>query len=156
MTYSEEIQAYWLQFCKDTGTNPTITYGAFSFGDTEEMADELVQLVLDNKKTGTSSAYELYFLPDETDSIPHSGQLDIVLDGRQHPVGVIQNIGVEVLPFKEVSEEQARKEGEGDLSLGYWRRVHIEFWAPYYSSHNLSFSEDTPIVYEDFKLIYPN
>lgn len=156
MTFPKEIQAYWQQFCLETGTNPATHYGAFAFGDTEAMADELVGLVLEGKKTGTSSAHELYFLPGEEEAVPQTGQLDIVLDGREHPVGVIQNIEVSVQAFKDISDEQARKEGEGDLSLDYWRRVHIKFWQPYFASQNLSFNDETPVLYEEFKLIYPS
>lgn len=155
MDHSTNIQTYWQTFCKLSGTDPQTPYGAFTFGNTEAMADELVQLVLDGKKTGTSSGYELYFLPGETEVLPKSGQIDIMLDGREQPVGVIQNISVEVLPFKDVNDDQAHKEGEGDLSLDYWRRVHIKYWEPYYQVNKLPFNDDTLIVYEEFKVIYP-
>lgn len=156
MTHSLAIQAYWQIFCTETGTDPQTPYGAFAFGDTEAMADELAQLVLEGKKTGTSSGYQLYFLPGETEALPQAGQIDIILDGREHPIGVIQNMTVDVLSFKEVSDEQAHKEGEGDLTLDYWRRVHIKFWKPYYQENNITFNEETPVVYEEFKLIYPS
>ena len=155
MTFSTEIQAYWQQFCQASGTDPETPYGAFAFGNTEAMADELAHLVLQGKKTGTSSGYELYFLPGETETVPQIGQIDIVLDGREQPVCVVQNIAITVLPFKEVSDEQARKEGEGDLSLAYWRRVHLKFWEPYFALKELPFNEQTPIVYEEFTLLYP-
>lgn len=153
MTHSTSIQTYWQHFCEKSGTDPQTPYGAFAFGDTEAMADELVQLVLEGKKTGTSSAYELYFLPGETEALPKTGQIDIILDGREQPVGIIQNKRVDVLPFKDINADQARKEGEGDLSLDYWRRVHINFWAPYFQENNLNFTDDTAIVYEEFTLI---
>lgn len=156
MTFSKDIQTYWQRFCDHSGTAPQTPYGAFAFGDTPAMADELVQLVLAGKKTGTSSGYELYLLPGDTEALPQTGQIDIILDGRQQPVGVIQNIRVDVLPFKDVSDDQARKEGEGDLSLDYWRRVHIKFWEPYYQQHSLPFNDQTPVVYEEFKVIYSN
>lgn len=156
MTHSLAIQAYWQIFCTETGTDPQTPYGAFAFGDTEAMADELAQLVLEGKKTGTSSGYQLYFLSGETEVLPQVGQIDIILDGREHPIGVIQNVTVDVLPFKEVSEEQAHKEGEGDLTLDYWRRVHINFWKSYYQENDITFNDETPVVYEEFKLIYPS
>lgn len=155
MTHSPASQAYWQTFCTKTGTHPQTPYGAFAFGDTEAMADELAQLVLDGKKTGTSSGYQLYFLPGETEALPQAGQIDIILDGREQPIAVIQNITVDVLPFKDISNEQAHKEGEGDLSLDYWRRVHTKFWAPYYQENSLTFNDETPVVYEEFKLIFP-
>lgn len=155
MTHSDRIQSYWQTFCQLSGTDPQTPYGAFAFGDTEAMADELAQLVLTGQKTGTSSAYELYFLPGEAEPLPQTGQIDIILDGREEPVGVIQNIRVDHLPFKDVSADQARKEGEGDLSLAYWLRVHLKFWEPYFALKELPFNEQTPIVYEEFTLLHP-
>lgn len=111
MTYSLEIQTFWEHFCMETGTDSETPYGAFAFGDTEAMADELAALVLAGKKTGTSSGYDLYFLPGETESLPHEGQIDIILDGRDKPVGIIRNVRVEVLPFKAISADHAHKEG---------------------------------------------
>lgn len=155
MTHSPEIQDFWQRYCEETNTDPSTPFGAFAFGNTETMADELVQLVLDGQKTGTSSAHELYALPGEDEPVPQAGQIDIILDGRDQPVGIIQNIAVIILPFKDISAEMARKEGEGDLSLTYWRNVHIDFWTPYFAKNDLIFNDDTPIVYEEFKLIYP-
>lgn len=155
MTHSSTNQTYWQAFCTQSGTDPQTPHGAFAFGNTEAMADELVQLVLSGKKTGTSSGYDLYFLPGETEALPKARQIDIILDGREQPVGIIQNVSVDVLPFKDINDDHARKEGEGDLSLDYWRRVHIKFWEPYYQANNLPFNNDTAIVYEEFKVIYP-
>ena len=55
----------------------------FSFGDTPEMADELLALVLAGKKTATCSALWEY----EADGEPLSqvGERTVVLDGRAKP-----------------------------------------------------------------------
>ena len=67
---------------------------------------------------------------------------------------MIQTVKTYVCPFMEVSEEHARKEGEGDLSLAYWRKVHEEFLTGEYERYGLTFDSNTAqILCEEFKLI---
>ena len=54
----------------------------------------------------------------------------------------------------EVSKEHARKEGEGDLSLAYWRQVHKDFFSDELKVEQKDFSETMDVVCEEFKLIY--
>ena len=44
------------------------------------------------------------------------------------PVCVIRLISIRLVRFCDVTEEFARKEGEGDLSLEYWRKEHHRFF----------------------------
>lgn len=37
---------------------------------------------------------------------------------------IIQTKTVDIIPFKDVDEEIAKTEGEGDCSLRYWRSAH--------------------------------
>ena len=62
----------------------------FSFGDSPEMADELLALVLAGKKTATVSV----ILEDE--KAPSVGDLSLVLDGRSTPACVIKTVHVEI------------------------------------------------------------
>lgn len=60
---------------------------------------------------------------------------------------------VYTVPFKDVSAEHAAKEGEGDLSLDYWREVHKEFFTEELEEIGESFSEDMLVVCEEFEVI---
>lgn len=86
----------------------------------------MAELVLKGIKTGTASAYPLYEIKNE--KLPKAGDYSVILDSKNEAVCVIQTTEVYVVLFKEVSEEHAVKEGEGDGSLEYWRNVHIEFF----------------------------
>jgi uncharacterized protein YhfF len=46
------------------------------------------------------------------------------------------------------------KEGEGDRSLEYWRKVHIDFLTHELSEINKTFTENTLVVCEEFELVY--
>ena len=65
----------------------------FSFGDSPEMADELLAMVLAGKKTATVSV----ILEDE--QAPSVGDLSLVLDGRSTPACVIKTVHVETVRF---------------------------------------------------------
>ena len=124
---------------------------AWSFGATTEDADELLELVLKGTKTATASALWDYEAEDEP--LPEPGALSIVLDGTARPRALIETTGVEVVPFDEVSEEHARLEGEGDLSLAHWREVHRPFFTTQ-ATHDRGFSADVPVVCERFRVLY--
>ena len=85
-------------------------------------ADYLAELVLMGQKTATSSAFDLYAVGNEP--LPKENELSIILDSKENAICIIETTKVEVIPFKEVSEDHAYKEGEGDRRLTYWRELH--------------------------------
>lgn len=106
------------------------------------MADTLLSLVLSGAKTGTTS------WPCDPDV--RVGVEDTILDGRGEPAAVIRYVRVEQVPFNDVTAEFAASEGEGDLSLEYWRSEHKDF----FTSVDPGFSEDEIVQCETFELVY--
>ena len=93
---------------------------AWSFG---VEADYLAELVLMGQKTATSSAFDLYAVGNEP--LPKENELSVILDSKENAICIIETTKVEVIPsFKEVSENHAYKEGEGDRTLAYWQKLH--------------------------------
>ncbi|MFC4652532.1 ASCH domain-containing protein [Lactococcus nasutitermitis] len=136
-----------LKFIEKAGFLAEDFRGSWAFGDSKGMADELAELVLAGKKTATASAVAGY---EEDEEFPAAdGKLDLLLDGDENPVAILRNIKVERVIFSEVSKEQAFKEGEGDRTLAYWRRVHKEFWRAF----DL-FSPDMEVLTEEFEVVY--
>lgn len=124
-------------------------YEAWSFGSD---ADGLAALVLAGKKTATASAYPLYEL--EGEPLPQAGEYSVILDSTENAVCIIRTTRVSIVPFDEISERQAALEGEGDLSMAYWRRVHRDFFTAELAGTGLSFDERMPVVFEEFELAY--
>lgn len=124
---------------------------AWSFGDTPELADELLTLVLDGTKTATSSALSEY--DDEDAPLPREGDLSIVVDGAGHPKALIRTTEVAVVPFGEVTEEFATAEGEGPRTLESWRTEHTAFFRRALGLETVP--EDFMVVTERFELLYP-
>lgn len=146
-----EAQKYWESFCLKNGVSQASLYEIFAFGNTKEHADELADLVLEEKKTGTSSGYELYQMDNEP--LPKVGDYSVVVNSSKVPIGIIQIVEVLILPWKEITEELAATEGEGDLSLMYWQKGHYNYFKPYYKEHGLLLNEETKIVFERFQLV---
>lgn len=59
-----------------------------------------------------------------------------------------------MVPFCEVSEEQAYKEGEGDRSLAYWREVHRAVFTEELKEIGEIFSEEMLVVCEEFEVAF--
>jgi len=138
---------YWEQYWKNRDKPKKVT--AWQFG---ESPDYLAQLVIDGVKTATCSAYDFY--EREGEPLPQSGEYSIILNSKDEPVCIIQTVAVEVVPFKEVPEEFAYAEGEGDRSYEYWRNVHINFFTDELKNIGKEFTEDMLVVCERFTLIH--
>ena len=125
-------------------------YEAWAFGDDP---DTLAELVRTGVKTATASAYPFYEL--EGEDLPKAGEYSVILDTKDEAVCIIRTTRVYVTPYREVTAEQAWKEGEGDHSLDYWRRVHEAFFRKELEAVGLIFTEDMGVVCEEFEVVYP-
>lgn len=129
-------------------TLPSEYVGAvsFSFGDSPEMADDLLALVLAGTKTATCGALR-DFGPGGAEP-PKVGRRDIVLDGRGRPAAVIETLEVTIRRFDEIDERFAHDEGEGLRSLVEWRAGHRDYF-----ERNGGWSPDMELICERFRLV---
>lgn len=109
--------------------------------------DKLVELVLKGEKRATTSLYKEYIL--EGEELPKVGERSIILfdDGRE--ACLIENVEVMVTEFKNITEELAFIEGEGDKTLDYYRREHIRI----FKGIDSDFNDLSKVVFEIFKVI---
>jgi uncharacterized protein YhfF len=124
---------------------------SWSFGDNPALADQLLALVLDGRKSATSTA--LAELEEASLDVPRVGELSIVTDSVGEPKALLRTTQVDVVPFYQVSAEHAAAEGEDDLSLDSWRTEHERYWRRVLGDERFSTSID--VVAERFELIYP-
>jgi uncharacterized protein YhfF len=152
---NDKIEAYWQKFLStlpDDSPYHTKSYIAEGWGDGPKMADELGTLIVDGTKTATCSS--LWEWEAEGESPPEVGTVTIVLDGRGEPIGIVETAEVTIRKYNEVDADFAREEGEGDLSLGYWREAHKTVFSQTLPKIGKEFSEDMPLVCERFRLTY--
>jgi uncharacterized protein YhfF len=113
----------------------------FAFGDSPELADKLLELVIKGVKIATCSTED-----EPNTSAP--GERWIVLDGRGEPRCVIESTEVTYRRFNEIDAAFAHDEGEGDRSLAYWRGAHRAYFG-----RLGRFSEDMVLMCERFRLV---
>lgn len=121
-------------------------YDRFAFGDSPEMADELLALVLAGKKTATVSV----MLEDE--QAPSVGDLSLVLDGRGNPACVIQTMYVATVKFCDLTWDMVKLEGE-DESFEQWKAGNIRYWTRDAAKRGYVFTDQTPITFERFEVV---
>jgi len=114
---------------------------SFAFGDSPDLADELLQLVLKGVKTATCST-------EDEPNLSKPGECWIVLDGRGDPRCVIESTEITFRPFNGVDAAFAFEEGEGDRSLAYWRSAHRRYF-----TRLGKFNEDMMLMCERFRLV---
>jgi len=151
----ESVKLYWQKFLftlPPESSYHSKTYIAEGWGDSPEMADELGTLIAQGTKTGTCSA--LWEWEAEGNPIPEVGLITIALDGRGEPLCIVETVEVSIRKYNEVDADFARAEGEGDLSLDYWRAAHKNFFSRILPKFGMEFSEDMPLVCERFRVIY--
>lgn len=147
------VNEYWQRFLSTLPLDSPYrikTYITEGWGDSPEMADELGALIAQGIKTGTCSA--LWEWEAEGNPIPQIGLLTIVLDGRGNPLCIVETVNVFIRKYNEVDADFARS--EGDLSLAYWREAHRNFFSRTLPSIGKEFSEDMPLVCEQFRMIF--
>lgn len=122
------------------------------FGDSEALSASLIALILAGVKRGTCSLVWSWDFDGE--SIPKVGDMEIVLDWNDKPAFVLRVTEVQIVPFDRVGAEFAASEGEGDLSLTYWRAEHWRFFTDECSRIGRVVDHSMPLVCESFEVLY--
>lgn len=143
------VEAFWGEYVAATGT--VAGYEAWGFGDGghPDLRDQLAMLVRDGPKRATTGLLAEY--EQEGEPLPDVGSHHVILDSRGDPVCIIVTTSVETRRLGDVDDEFAWTEGEGDRSLGYWRRAHVDYWA----SIGIETDGDTLVVLEWFDKVWP-
>ena len=151
--YSQEsIDMFWNRFLKESNRIETTKYlDVFHFELTKKWANELLRLVLIGQKKATSSSLWGYEI--EGENIPKVGDLSIVTDWEGVPRCVIKTVDVTVIPFSDMTYDICKREGEDD-TLASWNVGHIRYFKEEGNELGYEFSDDMPVVFEDFEVVY--
>lgn len=138
----------WALFQK--GQKSEQTYLPWAFAGNP---DGLAALVLAGKKTATSTPWPLF--EEGLEAVPKVGDYSIILNSRGEAVCILRTTRLTLCPFSEVGAGHAAREGEGDLSLSYWRKVHREVFCEMLAEAGLPFQPAMPVLCEEFEKVYP-
>ncbi len=125
---------------------------AFCFGDSDALADELASLVLQGRKTATTSL--VWAVEVEARPLPRPGQLSIVKNWAGQPLCLIVTTSLEVLPFDRVDAAFAAEEGEDDGTLATWRRNHDAYFGRECVRIGRVARPDMPAACERYRVVY--
>ncbi|MGJ9407018.1 ASCH domain-containing protein [Nesterenkonia aurantiaca] len=128
-------------------------YTVEHFGDSQRLANSLLQLVIAGKKRATSELVADFVA--RGDQVPRIGSHWIACDGSGTPRIVIRSIELRIGSFWSADESFAAAEGEDDLSLQSWRREHRRYWMRVSAAQGRDWSEEDEIVFERFAVVWP-
>jgi len=115
--------------------------------------DSLVTLVVNGKKTATSSWLESYAHLNER--LPYVGHISYVMNSKDEPICVVEITKIEIRKFLAVDDVFAALEGEGDLSLQYWRNAHDKFFTSFGKEIGLAWDPNVhSVVCEYFEVLH--
>ncbi|HQR56169.1 MAG TPA: GNAT family N-acetyltransferase [Burkholderiaceae bacterium] len=147
------VERYWCDFCIATGLDPATPYQAWYFGDTAELAHELVELVLHGPKRATAGLAEFN---DQMPLVkPVAGGYSVLTERDGAPRAVIRTTVLERRPFVEVDASFAWDEGEGDRTLDDWKDGHRRYFTRELALLGRRFDESMAVDLERFELLYP-
>jgi uncharacterized protein YhfF len=147
----DQVAAFWARCRAGAGHSPAVP-PAWCFGDTVELADELIELVVNGAKRATAGAVADFDAANE--AIPSVGDLSIVTDGSMRPRALLEVSEIRIGPLSSVDAAFAFDEGEGDRTLEWWLDAHTWFFTRSYARLGLEFHAAIPVVFERFTVRY--
>lgn len=142
----------WEEYCAAKGISAPCP-PSDQFGDTPELADELVALVLNGQKQATCELKAWF--DNRGVTLPAIGDQWIITDGSGAEQCIIETTQVDLCPVQQVDENFAWDEGEGDRSLAFWKDAHDAYYERQAKRDGFVYSDEMICVCERFKLIWP-
>ncbi|MCP2329398.1 uncharacterized protein YhfF [Hamadaea flava] len=151
---SEVQSSFWQAYLETLSpeSRPADPFVEAAFAGPRESTDELLDLYLRGRKTAGSSIKEDFVTAG--DPLPRVGNFWILLNSRDEPGCLLRTEKIAVHKFYDVPPEVAVAEGEGDLSLDYWRRVHQAIYEPHLAEWGLASIADATVVTEYYTLVF--
>lgn len=103
--------------------------------------DKLVELVLEGKKTATTSL--------NITNVSKPGERSILTFENEKKACIIETKKVIIIKFKDITSEMAFLEGEGNRTLDYYKKAHMD----YFKTINPNFNDETEVCFEIFEVI---
>ena len=149
-----DTRKFWKNFCtENTEFDEGAEFQVWYFGNSSAMAEQLVELVLQGKKTATASLQNVNIVMPQ--NAPILNGLSVVTTFEDEPRCIIRTAEVNLVPFNEVSASFAFNEGEGDQSLEYWQQVHHKYFTKESKELGVEFNERSLVCCERFEVLYP-
>lgn len=144
-------KAFWERYLLASGEQATCSDIA-CFGDSPEMADELIELVLAGTKRATAGSVLEYRA--EGAPLPTAGDRWVACDGRGRPRAVLHTTEATIAPLSCVDAAFAWDEGEGDRSLDWWLQAHTSYFRRRFADIGETFHREIEVCFERFEVVF--
>jgi 5-formyltetrahydrofolate cyclo-ligase len=146
--------SYWESYLQTLPLEqkPREAFVSAGYAGTPEMTDELLHLYLSGKKTAGSSLVEDFL--SAGDALPRVGNYWIYLNSSGEPSCILRTERTVIHKFKDVPLEIAIAEGEGDLTLEYWKRAHSDLYLPHLEQWGIEDLNEATVITEFFSIVY--
>ncbi|HAY34250.1 MAG TPA: ASCH domain-containing protein [Ignavibacteria bacterium] len=148
----KSVQEMWDRFISEYPKFSDKKYVSWYFCNTKKCADELAELVKANIKTATCSLK--YWYETAGEKMPRTGEFNVITNWDGVAQCITRTLKLTEIVFRDMTEDLASREGEGDKSLAYWRRVHIKFFSDELREKGIEFNEDMPVIFEEFEKVF--
>lgn len=115
------------------------------FGDSPELANELIDLVVAGRKRATAGAVQF--------GVPEVGAHWVMTDGAGEPRAIVRTTEIRVGRLDSVDDQFAWDEGEGDRSRDYWLDAHRTYFRRVIPE--LDDVDALETVFERFTVVWP-
>lgn len=126
---------------------------AEAFGDSPELADELLHFILDGPKRATAGMVAEFVA--EGEPLPRLGGHWIACDGSGAPQAVLRSVELRIGPLSSVDEQFAWDEGEYDRTLESWLDGHRRYFQRACAGLGIEFSDEIELCFERFRVVWP-
>ncbi|WP_152194377.1 ASCH domain-containing protein [Georgenia subflava] len=123
------------------------------FGDSVELSDALLGLVVHGSKRATADLVDEFAARGE--ELPRLGSHWIACDGSGVPRVVLRSVELRVGTISSADEAFARDEGEDDRTLASWLTEHRRYWTRTCAARGATFTDTDEIVFERFRVVWP-
>ncbi len=123
------------------------------FGDSPELADELIAFVLSGTKRATAGLVAEYAA--ENEALPRVGDHWVVCDGSGAPRVVLRTTELRVGPLSSVDEQFAWDEGEYERTRESWLHHHVAFFRRSCERIGIDFADDLEVCFQRFRVVWP-
>ena len=122
----------------------------FSFSDDMQESVRLLRLAYKGEKDVIFTSFNSY---SDAFDIPMPGDYSIVTDSAGFPYCVIYTKAVDIVPFKSIDLETAKRFDTAD-NLLTWQLKYMHKFSEESNSIGYNFSMESPMVFEEFEIKY--
>ncbi len=127
---------------------PKVTY----FCNNEQDANECAELVKKGIKRATSRS--LLGMQYRKETLPKIGDFIVVTDWEGQAQCIVRTTKVTLKPFFAIDAAYAEREGEGDKSLAYWKKVHWDYYTEELKPFGRVPRDSMIVVCQEFEMVF--